>query len=638
MSGVMRRSLSILALICFATLTGACSRSEATGTAAEITHGIDVSRLPRVDGAKPIFASPYSTIYTAPGSVKETAAMLHKTLSGLGWKSFVSPGSGHVEFDNVAIMNFKKGPQALSVMVNLAPAQNNATAVSYTAVALPIDLPFPKDASAIEYDYDKPQLICLTGEAIEPTLAYYRKELGALGWSLWSAKLGDKAPAGGRAGELTQNGAYAFYTQTGKKPLALTLRTTPDSKLKVEIKSYPMAVLEAEHRSAVNGEQRAKGMPAAAAEPPAAKPAPAPIAKPAPAKAAGSDIGDEIRRLALKAVHDAMANAPVNAGKPSVKPIARPAQAAVAAQTPAAKHPPIPVMADAREVDYDGDNGTLDFVSPASVKAVGDFYRAEMKRLGWQESSPAMVRPKFVMLNYAKADDGLQITINASGTGDTNVSANGTALKSVAAKAAPPSPEDLEVTETAGLPVPKAHEMAMGERSGMRVSVKAEVRLPLATTLDFYRRELGKRHWQEITAGAMIASDHAAIAFTAPQGPAMLKLARKGGRTMVDLSMKDTAKAAKSGILPKPGQAKLLFGNMLKADAAITIKGKTIKIKAGAGSKGPDGPTLDLPPGKYTFTAKIPGGGNTTDTVQLAAGETWGLLVGPGGVLPLQMY
>ena len=207
MSGVMRRSLSILALICFATLTGACSRSEATGTAAEITHGIDVSRLPRVDGAKPIFASPYSTIYTAPGSVKETAAMLHKTLSGLGWKSFVSPGSGHVEFDNVAIMNFKKGPQALSVMVNLAPAQNNATAVSYTAVALPIDLPFPKDASAIEYDYDKPQLICLTGEAIEPTLAYYRKELGALGWSLWSAKLGDKAPAGGRAGELTQNGA-----------------------------------------------------------------------------------------------------------------------------------------------------------------------------------------------------------------------------------------------------------------------------------------------------------------------------------------------------------------------------------------------------------------------------------------------
>ncbi len=257
-----------------------------------------------------------------------------------------------------------------------------------------------------------------------------------------------------------------------------------------------------------------------------------------------------------------------------------------------------------------------------------------------------MVRAKFVMLNYAKADDGLQITINASGTGDTNVSANGSALKSVAAKAAPPSPEDLEVTETAGLPVPKAHEMAMGERSGMRVSVKADVRLPLAATLDFYRRELGKRHWQEITAGAVIAADHAAIAFTAPGGPAMLKLARKAGHTTVDLSMKDTAKAAKAGILPKPGQAKLLFGNMLKADAAITIKGKTVKgktvkIKAGAGSKGPDGPTLDLPPGRYTFTAQIPGGANSNDTdntVTLAAGETWGLLVGPGGVLPLQMY
>ncbi len=256
---------------------------------------------------------------------------MRKTLSAIGWKSFVSPDSGHIEFDNVAIMNFKKGPQALSVMVNLAPAQNNATAVSYNALALPIDLPFPQDASAIEYNYDKPQLICLTGAAIEPTLAYYRKELGALGWSLWSAKLGDKAPAGGRAGELTDTGAYAFYTRSGKQPLALTLRTRPDSKLKVEIKSYPMAVLEAQHRAAVNGDKRAHGLPVALAEPPAAKPAPAPIAKPAPAKAAGADIGDEIRRLALKAIEDAMATPPSKARKPSAKSVARPAQAAATA-------------------------------------------------------------------------------------------------------------------------------------------------------------------------------------------------------------------------------------------------------------------------------------------------------------------
>jgi hypothetical protein len=634
MSGAMRRSAAILALICVTTLTGACTQSEATGTAAEITHGIDVSRLPRVDGAKQIFTSPYSTIFTAPGTVKDTAATLRKTLSGIGWKSFVSPGSGHDEFDNVAFMNFKKGPQALSVMVNLAPAQNNATAVSYTAVALPIDLPFPNDATAIEYDYDKPQLICLTEQSIEPTLAFYRKELGALGWSLWSAKLGDKAPDGDRAGELTQGGAYAFYAKTGKKPLVLTLRTTTDSKLKVEIKSYPMSVLEAQHRAAVSADARAPGFPVVVATPPAARPAP--VAKAAPVKPAGPDLGDEIRRLALKSVQDAMAG--VDTGKGHVKPVVQPAPQAQEKPV-AGKRPPLPVTADAQEVDYNDDNGSLDFTSPASVKTVADFYRAEMKRLGWQESSPAIVRPKIVMLNYAKGDDGVQITINASGTGNTNVSASGTALKSAAAKAKPPSPEDLEVTETAGLPVPKAHEMAMGERTGMRVAVKAEVRLPFATTLEFYRRELGKRHWQEIAAGAVIAADHAAIAFTAPEGPAMLKLERKGGHTMVDLSLKDTAKAAKSGMVPKPGQAKLLFGNMTQADATITIKGKTIKIKAGAGSKKPDGPTLDLPPGKYTYSVKMAGGGgNSTDTVQLAADQTWGILVGPGGVLPMQMY
>ena len=161
MSGFLRHSLPVLALLCVAGLAGACNESQADSqtsnqaktqapSAAEITHGIDVSRLPRVDGAKKIFESPYSTIFTAPGSVKDTAAALRKTLTGLGWRPYLRPHSSNPQFENAASMSFKKGPQALSVEVNLAPAQNNATAVSYTAIALPNDLPFPKDATAIE--------------------------------------------------------------------------------------------------------------------------------------------------------------------------------------------------------------------------------------------------------------------------------------------------------------------------------------------------------------------------------------------------------------------------------------------------------------------------------------------------------
>jgi len=53
-------------------------------------------------------------------------------------------------------------------------------------------------------------------------------------------------------------------------------------------------------------------------------------------------------------------------------------------------------------------------------------------------------------------------------------------------------------------------------------------------------------------------------------------------------------------------------------------------------TKGPDGPTLDLPPGKYRFSFKISSLPAQTDGA--GADETWGLLVGPGGVLALHMY
>ena len=50
-------------------------------------------------------------------------------------------------------------------------------------------------------------------------------------------------------------------------------------------------------------------------------------------------------------------------------------------------------------------------------------------------------------------------------------------------------------------------------------------------------------------------------------------------------------------MLPKPGQARLLLGNLGDAEAAITINKQTVKIAAGAGGPHTKGPTLDLPPG-----------------------------------------
>ena len=74
-------------------------------------------------------------------------------------------------------MSLKKGSQALSVFITIAPAQNNATSVQYGALALKNDLPFPKDAADIEFDPNRPLLTLVTAEPIEKTLDFYRKEL-----------------------------------------------------------------------------------------------------------------------------------------------------------------------------------------------------------------------------------------------------------------------------------------------------------------------------------------------------------------------------------------------------------------------------------------------------------------------------
>jgi hypothetical protein len=196
------------------------------------------------------------------------------------------------------------------------------------------------------------------------------------------------------------------------------------------------------------------------------------------------------------------------------------------------------------------------------------------------------------------------------------------------------SAEDLEAEESGGLPVPKRHTLSESTQTPFRRELKANVPLELG----FYRRELSKLNWKEESKGAVAAPDNAAVAYASPEGPAVLKLGRKDGETSVSLVVRNPDAVAKSGIMPKPGQAKVMFGNINGAAAAITFNNKTINVAAGAGTKSPDGPMLDVPPGKYKYSIKLPGRPSESDVVEVGADETWGLMIGPGGVLALQAY
>jgi hypothetical protein len=165
--------------------------------------------------------------------------------------------------------------------------------------------------------------------------------------------------------------------------------------------------------------------------------------------------------------------------------------------------------------------------------------------------------------------------------------------------------------------------------------------------LGFYRAALGKRGWTE-NDGAVVAPDRAVIAFTTTDGPALLRLARQDDKTIADLSLRKPA-VATAGLLPKPGRVRLMLGNKTDEEAVVTVNERTIRLAAHAGEELaysddaagelPDSQKIDLPPGKYKIAVKVEGGTAESREFEVAANETWGLLVGPDGApLAMRLY
>jgi hypothetical protein len=177
--------------------------------------------------------------------------------------------------------------------------------------------------------------------------------------------------------------------------------------------------------------------------------------------------------------------------------------------------------------------------------------------------------------------------------------------------------------------------MIRGVEAPLRIKLEAAIPAQLRDVLAFYRTELRKRGWQENPDGAMVAADHAQVAFASPLGPAMLELGRRDSSTIVNLVQRNQDVAITANVLPEPGQAKLVFSNISETDATLTINERTIKRATGANAV-----SLDLQPGKYSYELSVPGRPATTKVLDFAAGETWELTVGRDGEAwsPLLLY
>ena len=367
-----------------------------------------------------------------------------------------------------------------------------------------------------------------------------------------------------------------------------------------------------------------------------------------------------------KAKKDADENFMKNAEATAMKMMAadeirRAAQAAnlsdAAPQARADQAMPVPLPDTAANVKFDGTGGRLEFDSTSSVKALAAFYRGILKPQGWIEEPSVINKANMVVMEFSKGAKRLSFTAMQLGP-KVNVSADGSGLvmanAKVDAKNSPASNaatgnaavETLEADPGSALPVPKQHTMSAlgtgklpGTQTPIRRQLDASVPANLASVLAFYRGELGKLGWKEMAERAVVKPDQVQLAFSSPEGPAVLKLGRSNGETSINLAQKIPAAAAKGDVMPKPGQARLLFSNLGDSEAALTINKQTIRIAAGAGGPHAKGPTLELPPGKYSYSLKVAGGPVRNNEIDVAADDAWGLLIAPGGdVMSLQVY
>lgn len=567
---------------------------------------LDTTRLPRMPGAKELFANPVTTIFVTREPVAETAAAVSAALAREGWQAYGPAFAQQADLPNQKHLIFKKGAIGLTAFVSVAPAQGNATSVQYSGVKLAHDLPFPKDAAEVKFDPDRPHLDCVTAAAVAPALDFFRGELGARGWSPWTAP---NAPA------PTEREAVLFFVRGSERPLLLKIARGEDARTRVRIESVPPSLI-------------------AALAKPRNAPEPARPARPA-APSQPSAVDTMIEDTMTKALEGALAE---------IKGARRPAPQQRSAEAPLgvlAGRAPIPVPATAEDLEHDGAEGTLEFASPSSVAAVAAFYRAQMKPLGWKEGRSVINRPNMVVLDFAKADQDLKLTVMQMGA-RTNVTARGSALLAAAPKADPAdapaaaTPETLAGEDMKGLPVPTRSKVKSVGSTRYRITLDATVPAALDAVLAFYRDELGKRGWTE-TASARNPKE-VTIALKAPEGPAALRLTAGGRDTAVRLTLRKPGEAEKAGLLPKAGQGKLVLGNILQSEVQITVARRSFTLGPGQGSKNPDGPMLDLAPGKYEVAFKMAGKPAERETVTIGADEAWGVIIGPGGALPLHVY
>jgi hypothetical protein len=320
----------------------------------------------------------------------------------------------------------------------------------------------------------------------------------------------------------------------------------------------------------------------------------------------------------------------------------------------AAAKPPVPLPGDADSVEYDQDAGSLQFNSATPPKQIADFYRDEMKKLGWKLEPTVINQDNMVNLEFNKDGKNLNFTMmkmgdhtmfqgegeglqsksvanadqGSSSSSSSSVSSSASSDSNGASSGGPLTAEDSN-----GYPVPSEHSMLGSESSLFRKSINVTTHAQVQDLVAFYQDQLPKKGFTTISEHT--AADNALLVYDTPNGPLSVSIKQEDSdNASATLSISDKTAASKSPLFPKPGQVKIGLGNINDKAAEVSVNGKKVKVPAGAGAKAPDGPTLDVAPGKIQVELK----GAPPETIDAGPDQIWLVMVGPGGLLPIQAY
>ena len=139
---------------------------------------VSLKSLPVVKGATSTFVNEATAIYSVDLKVQDAADQTRKLLLDAGWH----PYGYNDAAPDLKQFQVKRNAVQIGVMVNVAPAQGNKTAVMYSSSLLAADIPAPANAEQLSFTGAQKTLRFESPEDFAAVVGFYEKTLPAQGW------------------------------------------------------------------------------------------------------------------------------------------------------------------------------------------------------------------------------------------------------------------------------------------------------------------------------------------------------------------------------------------------------------------------------------------------------------------------